>query len=117
MSLHNDMSIYRPTRVIPVYVAGCRISITDLEENSPLILKTVFKRGETSFHMPNTLGSNLLTFRSGESIKFACPDANVNKLQISNSDFVQSDITAFCKKGKTFSCFQCKKKYLCIVLF
>jgi hypothetical protein len=71
-----------------------------MEENSPLILQTVSRNGETSLNMPSTPGSDLLTFRTGEAVSLACPDVNDNKFVIQNTPFMERELTAVCKKGK-----------------
>ena len=77
-----------------------------MEENSPLILQNASRNGETSLNMPSTLGSDLLTFRTGEAVSFACPDVNGNMFVIQNTPFMEREVTAVCKKGKIFFCYQ-----------
>jgi len=77
-----------------------------MEENSPLILQNVSRNGETSLKMPSTPGSDLLTFRTGEAVNFACPDANDNMFVTQNTPLMKRELTAVCKKGKIYICYQ-----------
>jgi hypothetical protein len=48
---------------------------------------------KTPLHMPNSVGSNVLNFHSGTSVRIACPDAKENKLVIPGSAFVGSEVS------------------------
>ena len=76
-----------------------------MEENSPLILQNVSRNGKTSLNIPSTPGSDLLTFRTGEAVSFACPDVN-NMFVIQNTPLMEREVTAVCKKGKIYFCYQ-----------
>jgi hypothetical protein len=77
-----------------------------MEENSPLILQNVSRNEEMSLNMPSMLGSDLLTFRTGEVVSFACPDVNDNMFLIQKAPFKERELTAVCKKGKIYFCYQ-----------
>ncbi|KDR14811.1 hypothetical protein L798_11258 [Zootermopsis nevadensis] len=101
--LLSSTHLIRPTVAARTNENDCKILTSDLKENSPLILKTVSRSGESPFHMPKTVGSDLLTFRRGTTVRVACPDVKNNKLLLPKSDSVESEENVICIKDSTFN--------------
>jgi hypothetical protein len=84
-------------------VSGCNVHLPDVSADSPLVLQHRHRNGISPFRMPSDPGSDSLTFSSGDAVRLACPDADINLLVIPNSPLMVYEVVAFCIRGKTHS--------------
>ncbi|XP_069688118.1 uncharacterized protein [Periplaneta americana] len=97
------LAVFLLYRKFSVVNAGCTIPMANLNDTSPLILLHSPRKGDSPFYMPKNPASGSLSFRSGQSVRFACPDADNNLLLIPKSTFRVYDVIAQCRKGSEFS--------------
>ncbi|KAJ9599340.1 hypothetical protein L9F63_010161 [Diploptera punctata] len=82
---------------------GCRISISDIDEDSPIILRHRNQRNMSPFLTINSPGTDDILLSSGEGVRFACPDADTNKVIIEGLPDLSYEVVAYCKKDSTFT--------------